>query len=105
MFIVAQMRTRCRLGLEGAGGGKGGKGFGGKGGKGGDGLGNVPVGTVVDEGITSGDNDWYMVPHHGLQGTARPSHYHVLEDDAKLSLDVRAGADPPARPRAAPCHG
>ena len=31
--------------------------------------------------------DWYMVPHHALQGTARASHYHVLSNDAKLSAD------------------
>ena len=28
-----------------------------------------------------------QVPHHALQGTARPSHYHVLANDARLSPD------------------
>ena len=85
VFVVAQMRTRCRLAVEGGGGGGkgfgggGGKGFGGKGG--GAGEANVPVGTIVDETITSGPwddraetGDWYMVPHHGLQArTGLPS--------------------------------
>ena len=27
-----------------------------------------------------------MVPHHALQGTARPSHYHILENEARADL-------------------
>ena len=43
---------------------------------------NVPPGTVVEGTITlpAGD-DWYFVPHHGLQGTSRPSHFHLLRND------------------------
>ena len=29
----------------------------------------------------------YMVPHHALKGSARASHYHVLENDAHLTPD------------------
>ena len=25
--------------------------------------------------------DWYMVAQHGLKGTSRPSHYHILHND------------------------
>ena len=28
--------------------------------------------------------DFYMVPHYALKGTARPSHYHVLHNDARV---------------------
>ena len=48
----------------------------------------MPVGTVVDLDITGKDQyDFYMVPHHGLKGTCRPSHYHVINDDAHLEPD------------------
>ncbi|EOD26445.1 hypothetical protein EMIHUDRAFT_46005, partial [Emiliania huxleyi CCMP1516] len=73
IFIVTQMRTKARFAIQGVAPSKGG-------GKGG--------GTVVDRDVTGKDAfDWYMVPHHALQGTARASHYHVLSNDAKLSAD------------------
>ena len=31
--------------------------------------------------------NFYMVSQHGLKGTSRPSHYHILENDGKMSLD------------------
>jgi len=75
VFIVTQMRTKARLAEWGRG-------------KGGEGWQNVPPGTIVDRDITgAGVFDWYMVPHHALQGSARASHYHVLENDAHLTAD------------------
>jgi len=44
----------------------------------------VPAGTVVTEDVVTGDGkDWYMVAQHGLKGTARPSHFHVIHDDVE----------------------
>ena len=78
----------------GKGGGKGkggdfGKGKGGgKGGGGGDTLGNVPCGTVVDTTITDRKSfDFYLVSQHGLKGTARPTHFHVLTCPPTLTAD------------------
>ena len=31
--------------------------------------------------------DFYLVSHWALKGTARPTHYHVLRNDANLSAD------------------
>jgi len=46
--------------------------------------GQVPAGTVITEDVVTGDGkDWYMVAQHGLKGTARPSHFHVLHDDVE----------------------
>ena len=68
VFIVSQMRTRCRFAT--------------------DGLQNVPPGTVVDQGVTEfGMFDFYMVPHNAIKGTARPSHYFVLQNEANLTPD------------------
>lgn len=37
--------------------------------------GNLPPGTVVDKEVTHPFvNDFYLQAHHGLQGTARPTH-------------------------------
>ena len=48
----------------------------------------MPCGTVVDRDITgAGTFEWYMQPHHALQGSGRVSHYHVLVNDARLSPD------------------
>ena len=42
----------------------------------------VPAGTVVNKDIVGADGkDWYMVSQHGLKGTARPCHYHIIHDD------------------------
>lgn len=41
--------------------------------------GNIPAGTTVDVGITHPTEfDFYLCSHQGIQGTSRPSHYHVL---------------------------
>uniref|UniRef100_A0A8C9X2D7 Argonaute RISC catalytic component 3b n=1 Tax=Sander lucioperca TaxID=283035 RepID=A0A8C9X2D7_SANLU len=44
--------------------------------------GNIPAGTTVDTDITHPyEFDFYLCSHAGIQGTSRPSHYHVLWDD------------------------
>ena len=49
---------------------------------------NVPPGTTVDQGITHPmEFDFYLCSHQGIQGTSRPSHYHVLWDDNKFTAD------------------
>jgi eukaryotic translation initiation factor 2C len=48
--------------------------------------GNCLPGTVVDKDIThSNEFDFYLQSHAGLQGTSRPTHYHVLHDDNRMS--------------------
>ncbi|XP_027205239.1 protein argonaute-1 [Dermatophagoides pteronyssinus] len=50
--------------------------------------GNIPAGTTVDVGITHPTEfDFYLCSHAGIQGTSRPSHYHVLWDDNDFSAD------------------
>ena len=50
--------------------------------------GNIPPGTTVDAGITHPTEfDFYLCSHQGIQGTSRPSHYHVLWDDNKFDAD------------------
>ncbi|XP_075551012.1 protein argonaute-1 [Dermacentor variabilis] len=50
--------------------------------------GNIPAGTTVDLGITHPTEfDFYLCSHAGIQGTSRPSHYHVLWDDNQFSAD------------------
>ncbi|RKO85339.1 Piwi domain-containing protein, partial [Blyttiomyces helicus] len=46
----------------------------------GDRHGNAKPGTVVDE-------NFYLIAHESLQGTARPIHYFVLHDDHGFSSD------------------
>lgn len=82
-YIVVQQRTRCRLAMQGQNppnqqGSNVPQGL----------AGNVPAGTVVDEGIVGGaGNDFYIVAHNALKGTARPLHCHVLiNDEPKVSL-------------------
>ena len=42
---------------------------------------NPPHGTAVNTGITDKDtNNFYLYSHHALQGTAKPTHYQVIED-------------------------
>lgn len=49
---------------------------------------NIPPGTTVDVGITHPTEfDFYLCSHAGIQGTSRPSHYHVLWDDNNLCAD------------------
>jgi len=50
--------------------------------------GNVLAGTVVDKGINHPkEGDFYLVSHEGIQGTSRPTHYHVIWDDNNMSAD------------------
>lgn len=50
--------------------------------------GNIPAGTTVDIGITHPTEfDFYLCSHQGIQGTSRPSHYHVLWDDNHFDAD------------------
>uniref|UniRef100_A0A5K3FNC3 Protein argonaute-1 n=1 Tax=Mesocestoides corti TaxID=53468 RepID=A0A5K3FNC3_MESCO len=50
--------------------------------------GNIPAGTTVDQIITHPTEfDFYLCSHAGIQGTSRPSHYHVLWDDNHFSAD------------------
>lgn len=54
----------------------------------GDRLGNVPPGTVVENG---NGRDIFLVSHAGLQGTVRPTHYVVLYDENKISVEEFQG--------------
>ncbi|CAA9998446.1 unnamed protein product [Nesidiocoris tenuis] len=48
-------------------------------------TGNVPAGTIVDRDIVHPNEfDFYLVSHASIQGTARPTKYHVLYDDAQM---------------------
>ncbi|XP_039253846.2 protein argonaute-2-like [Styela clava] len=50
--------------------------------------GNIPAGTTVDLGICHPTEfDFYLCSHAGIQGTSRPSHYHVLWDDNSFTAD------------------
>ncbi|CAK9297677.1 unnamed protein product [Gordionus sp. m RMFG-2023] len=50
--------------------------------------GNIPPGTIVDKGIVHPrENDFFLCSHAGIQGTSRPTHYHVLWDDNNFSAD------------------
>ncbi|XP_003380727.1 putative piwi domain protein [Trichinella spiralis] len=50
--------------------------------------GNIPAGTAVDSGITHPQEfDFYLCSHAGIQGTSRPSYYHVLWDDNNFTAD------------------
>jgi len=54
----------------------------------GDRKGNILPGTVVDRDICHPfEFDFYLNSHEGLQGTVRPSHYHVLMDENKFQAD------------------
>ncbi|OLL23586.1 Protein argonaute [Neolecta irregularis DAH-3] len=51
--------------------------------------GNVKPGLVVDSVITDPvEYDFFVQAHHALQGTARPAHYHVI--DNKINITVAA---------------
>jgi len=74
-FVVVQKRHRtrlfCRNSQDASGEGK-----------------NVPPGTAVDSGITHPyEFDFYLCSHYGMQGTSRPTHYHVLYDDNNFTAD------------------
>nr|AAW25407.1 SJCHGC02502 protein [Schistosoma japonicum] len=50
---------------------------------------NVEPGTVVDTNITHPrEFDFYICSHEGIQGTSKPSHYHILYDDSNFSSDA-----------------
>ncbi|KAL7672844.1 hypothetical protein ACOME3_007724 [Neoechinorhynchus agilis] len=50
--------------------------------------GNIPPGTTVDVTITHPNEfDFYLCSHAGIQGTSRPSYYHVLWDDNEFKSD------------------
>lgn len=50
--------------------------------------GNVKAGTVVDTGVCHPvENDFFLMSHAGLQGTSRPTHYHVLLDEIGFTAD------------------
>ena len=54
----------------------------------GDRTGNCPAGTVVDTEIVHPQfYDFFLLSHPGLQGTSRPTHYSILVDENKLSID------------------
>ncbi|XP_062173160.1 protein argonaute 5-like [Alnus glutinosa] len=50
--------------------------------------GNILPGTVVDTKICHPTGfDFYLNSHAGIQGTSRPTHYHVLYDENNFSAD------------------
>ncbi|XP_028967651.1 protein argonaute-2 [Galendromus occidentalis] len=49
-------------------------------------AGNIHPGTIVDSKIINpAIFDFYLCSHHGLQGTSRAAHYHVVHDDVHHS--------------------
>ena len=50
--------------------------------------GNAQPGTLVERDVTHPrEYDFYLCSHSAIQGTARPVHYHVLLDEAKMPVD------------------
>ncbi|KAF4556208.1 Piwi domain-containing protein 2 [Elsinoe fawcettii] len=48
--------------------------------------GNPLPGTVIETAVTHPfENDWFMCNHVALKGTARPTHYHCLVNEAGIS--------------------
>ncbi|RKP00133.1 hypothetical protein CXG81DRAFT_5897, partial [Caulochytrium protostelioides] len=51
--------------------------------------GNIVPGTCIEQGVTHPTQyDFYLCSHPGLQGTSKPTHYHVLLDENRLGADV-----------------
>ncbi|KAL8688577.1 MAG: hypothetical protein Q9218_005546 [Villophora microphyllina] len=49
---------------------------------------NPLPGTIVDKDVTHPfENDVYLCSHRAIQGTARPTHYHMLMDEAQVKND------------------
>jgi len=49
---------------------------------------NPQPGTLVETGITHPfEYDFYLCAHSAIKGTARPVHYHVLLDEAKMTVE------------------
>jgi len=74
-YIVAQKRHKTRLfpvnPKDGVGGNQ-----------------NVPAGTVVDHTITHPTEfSFFLASHEGIQGTTKPTSYHLLWDDADMKSD------------------
>ncbi|KAI4998638.1 hypothetical protein ZWY2020_053980 [Hordeum vulgare] len=77
-FVVVQKRHHTRLFLEDH-----------RSGALADRSGNVLPGTVVDTKICHpSEFDFYLCSHAGIQGTSRPTHYHVLFDDNNFTADA-----------------
>lgn len=50
--------------------------------------GNCPPGTTIDTTVCHPTEfDYYQYSHAGIQGTSRPTHYHVLWDDSDFKAD------------------
>lgn len=55
----------------------------------GDKNGNPFPGTVIETEVTHPFHyDFYLCSHFALQGTARPVHYHVLQDEINMPVDL-----------------
>ncbi|GLT82093.1 hypothetical protein SLE2022_005050 [Rubroshorea leprosula] len=51
--------------------------------------GNIRPGTLVDTDICHPTEfDFYLNSHAGIQGTSRPTHYHVLYDENRFTADA-----------------
>ncbi|XVF19809.1 hypothetical protein REPUB_Repub11eG0142800 [Reevesia pubescens] len=51
--------------------------------------GNILPGTVVDTSICHPTEfDFYLNSHAGIQGTSKPTHYHVLYDENNFTADI-----------------
>lgn len=73
-FILVQKRHHTRLFVAN--------------GQDGDRSGNIPAGTVVDTAICHPNQfDFFLCSHGGIQGTSRPTHYHVVYDDHQFKAD------------------
>ncbi|KAM3560252.1 hypothetical protein ARSEF4850_003732 [Beauveria asiatica] len=57
--------------------------------------GNTKPGTIVDRGVTEARNwDFFLQAHAALQGTARPCHYYIVQDEIFRQLYSKANLAP-----------